>query len=191
MSNWLYSVKYWRRAFLWTKEIEAEKITPVASILYKLRHYVYYRYWLNRIAHIIISSFWRSWAKLVLDRHWHLDLRSAFGPVSSKSADIYSHYFIEVYIFQIGVQLLLDFSDLVDVLCWHMHNSEMAWKHREFLHIRRLSQKPTGLRWLYYEFERAVSKGSQTNFQRNVGTNMARNFVELLAEFHHVYAEGT
>jgi len=66
----------------------------------------------------------------------------------------------------------------------------VAGKHGKFLLIGYFPQEPTRLRRLHDELESAVSEGSQSDFEGHIAANVARHFVELFAELHHVDTQG-
>lgn len=67
----------------------------------------------------------------------------------------------------------------------------MSGEHGELLDARGPVQEPAGFWGFDDELESAVGEGSETHLEGDVAVDVPRYLVELLAEFHHVDAEGT
>lgn len=103
----------------------------------------------------------------------------------------YGHDGGDVRLLQVGVQLLLDLGDLVDVLDGDGRVEEVSRHRRELLLPGGLLQEPAGLGWLYDELEGAVGEGSEFDLEGYVASDVRGYLIELLAELHHVDSQRT
>lgn len=111
---------------------------------------------------------------------------SASAPLSSRLLNSYSHNGGYVKLLQIGVQLLLYFCDFVDVLDGDLYSQEMTGHRGKLVLARGFFEKPAGLWGFDLEFECAVGEGGEFDLEGHVAADMGGDFIELLAEFHHI-----